>query len=76
MNLDSPIAPRRFDLGRLTPDQFEELCYLLARLEHPDVVRPAAPDGGLAAFRPDDTAVRGWQAKRFTKAVSWPPWVV
>lgn len=74
MSLLAPIGPRRYDLAGLTPKQFEELSYLLARLEFPDVVRPAAPDGGLDAFRPAETAataVRGWQAKRFTNAISW-----
>jgi hypothetical protein len=74
MALDAPIGPRQLPLGSLNPEQFEELCYLLARLEFPDVVRPAAPDGGLDAFRPGEsvaTAIRGWQAKRFTGRISW-----
>ncbi len=72
---DARIGPRRFNFRSLSEQQFQELCFLVARAEFADVIQPASPDGGLDAFRPASTvatAYRGWQAKRFTQAISWP----
>jgi hypothetical protein len=72
---DRAIGPRTFDFGSLSPDQFEDLCFGVVRLEFPDAVRLAGPDHGLDSMLSSDLegrAPRGWQAKRFTGSVSWP----
>lgn len=56
------------DLQELTPDQFEQLTFLLARSEQPDAVIVRNKDWGLDARLPDPMGrltLRGWQAKRF-----------
>ena len=59
----------------MTPDQFEQLTFLLARGEAPEVVIVRNKDRGLDARLPDPMGrltLRGWQAKRFaTGEVQW-----
>lgn len=66
---------RASDLQQLTPHQFEQLTYLLARAEDEQTVIVRNHDRGLDARRPDPMGrltLRGWQAKRFVTAeVQW-----
>ena len=60
-------------MGSLSAEQFEELCFQLARIEFPGVERLAPPDFGLDFVLRDEGRVgRGWQAKRYTEQISWP----
>jgi hypothetical protein len=63
------------DIQGVTPDQFEQLTFLLARAEGPEVVIVRNKDRGLDARLPDPMGrltLRGWQAKRFaTGEVQW-----
>ena len=67
---------RNFRYLDLHDEDFEELTFLLARLEEPDLVRPKAPDLGLDAVvlgEGDAPAPRGFQSKHFvTGSPSWP----
>jgi len=66
---------RARDLQDLTPQQFEQLTFLLARAEEPEAVIVRNQDRGLDARLPDlmgRLTLRGWQAKRFaTGEVQW-----
>lgn len=68
-----PSRRESFDFLGLPPDRFEELVFLLAALEIPDLVRTANPDGGLDALVPAGASgrvPRGIQAKHHTKGPS------
>lgn len=66
---------RHFPYLDLHDEAFEELTFLLARLEEPDLVRPKAPDLGLDGVvlgKGDAPAPRGFQSKHFTTgSPSW-----
>jgi hypothetical protein len=68
------IGARQFDLATLTPDQFQELTFLLAHAVEGDVVPVRAKDQGLDARLPGALGrrtLRGWQAKRYTGEINW-----
>ncbi|MGH2973576.1 MAG: hypothetical protein ACRDLL_01725 [Solirubrobacterales bacterium] len=65
---------QRYPLEDLTPQQFEDLVFLLARIDHTDVVPVRNKDRGLDARLPDrqQRTLRGWQAKRYEKGkINW-----
>jgi hypothetical protein len=67
-------GPQRYPLEDLTPHQFEDLVFLLARIDDPDVVPVRNKDRGLDARLPDrrQRTLRGWQAKRYEKGkINW-----
>jgi hypothetical protein len=70
---EQALSPRRFDFASQTPEEFEELCFDVVRLQFPNAVRLGAPDHGLDCLvgTPEGAADRGWQAKRFTGNISW-----
>ncbi|HST70127.1 MAG TPA: hypothetical protein VLI94_10760 [Solirubrobacterales bacterium] len=70
---DKPLGPRKFDFKDLTDDDFEEMCHELIRLEWPEVVKTAAPDGGADSLLPKKKKgwKRAWQAKRYTGTIYW-----
>lgn len=70
---EKPLGPRKFDFGELTDEDFEEMCHELVRLEWPDVVKTAAPDGGADTLLPlkEGGWERAWQAKRYTGTIYW-----
>ena len=67
---------RSFPYLNLHDEEFEELTFLVARLEEPGLVRPKAPDLGLDGVllgEGDAPAPRGFQSKHFTTgSPSWP----
>lgn len=65
---------RRYPLADLTPDEFEDLVFLLARIDDENVVPVRNKDRGLDARLPDphQRTLRGWQAKRYEKGkINW-----
>lgn len=65
---------QKYPLEDLTPPQFEDLVFLLARIDHADVVPVRNKDRGLDARLPDrrQRTLRGWQAKRHEKGrINW-----
>jgi hypothetical protein len=65
---------QRYPLENLAPQQFEDLVFLLARIDHADVVPVRNKDRGLDARLPDrrQRTLRGWQAKRYEKGkINW-----
>lgn len=74
MGMEQPVGRRRLDLAALSPDEFEQLCYLAIEIEHKDAVHIANPDCGVDVGLPtaDRAWARCWQSKRFTGSVSWP----
>ena len=69
-----PIGPDDPDLGALSPEQFEDLVFLLAHAEDAGVVPIRAKDQGLDARLPaagGRATAWGWQAKRFTRGINW-----
>jgi hypothetical protein len=73
MSTAAPLGPRRFDLPGLPPDDFEALCFRLARLEIPGVSGTRAPDGGADALLANPTGgyQRAWQAKNHRRKIDW-----
>jgi hypothetical protein len=70
----SAQGPRRFDFHGLSDDAFEELCFLVVLLEHPEAIRLRAPDNGADAALPEGANrryTRCWQAKRFGNQIQW-----
>ncbi len=70
----TPKGARTYDLLAMSDGDFEALCSRLVRLEHPTVVRPAAPgDGGADMVLPGAGATyeRCWQVKHFTGGINW-----
>jgi hypothetical protein len=72
MSAIAPLGPRRFDLGALSPEDFEALCVRLARLEVSGVTGTRAPDGGADALLSDPAGGyrRAWQAKNH-RHIDW-----
>jgi hypothetical protein len=70
---EAPLGPRQLDIGKLTDEQFQEMCSLLVRLEFPDARSTDNPDGGADTLlaRPEGGWERAWQAKRYTGTVYW-----
>jgi hypothetical protein len=69
-----PKGARTYHLLAMSDADFEALCSRLVRLEHPTVIRPAAPgDGGadMVLPGPGTTYERCWQVKHFTRAINW-----
>jgi hypothetical protein len=69
-----PLGRRRLNPSRLSPDEFDLLCFFVIGINFPEAVRIADPDGGADAGlkRPDGSFERCWQSKRFTGQVKWP----
>lgn len=66
---------RSFNFLDLHDETFEELTFLLGHLDEPELVRPADPDQGLDGVvlgARGAPAPRGFQAKHFTRGISWP----
>ncbi|MGO9794316.1 MAG: hypothetical protein ACLP8S_33770 [Solirubrobacteraceae bacterium] len=72
---ETPVGPRTFDFGKLSDEQFQEMCNLLVLLEFPSAQATADPDGGADTLLPKPTAgggwERAWQAKHFTSNIRW-----
>jgi hypothetical protein len=61
-------------LASLSPEEFEDLVFLLARIDDESVVPVRNKDRGLDARLPDplQRTLRGWQAKRYEKGkINW-----
>lgn len=72
---DPPKLPRQYDFRRMSADNFEEMCKLLARLHDSRAEGTSNPDGGLDALVPGeraDAAEVGWQAKHYPEQIAWP----
>jgi len=65
-----PLGPIRYDIGHLTDEDFERLCWLVVRSAYPTAEIIANPDGGVDALLPGASA-RAWQAKRYTGNIWW-----
>lgn len=71
---EQPLGPRRLNLGALTDEDFEEVCFLVVRLEFPEAIKLDNPDGGADSALPSEdraTYLRCWQAKRYTEHIRW-----
>jgi hypothetical protein len=71
---EQPLGPRKLDLGALTDEDFELLCFLVVLLEHAEAVKLANPDGGADAALPTSTSrdyARCWQFKRYPGTIYW-----
>jgi hypothetical protein len=73
MSESAALGPRRFDLPRLSADDFEALCFRLARLDASGVSATRAPDGGADALLagPAGRYQRAWQAKNHRRKIDW-----
>ena len=73
MAREEPLGPRKLPLGELTADDFQDCCHRLIRLEFPEVVSVAAPDGGADTLLPKTTEgwERAWNPKRYTEQIHW-----
>ena len=63
----------RRQLKAITPEQFEQLVYELARQEDTRVQRFVHPDGGADVVRPETASepAKVWQAKRYPGTITW-----
>jgi hypothetical protein len=73
MASEEPIGPRKLEVGRLTDEDFQELCHRLVRIEYPEARSVAIPDGGADTLLPRPTGgwERAWNPKRYTGNIHW-----
>lgn len=58
----------------MTDADFDEMTFRLVRIDHPDAVKMAVPDGGVDTLLPLSGRTgyeRGWQAKHYPNKIDW-----
>jgi hypothetical protein len=70
---EAPLGPRKLPIEAMQDEDFQEMCHLLVRLDHPEARAMRNPDGGSDTLlpRPAGGWERGWQMKHFPGSISF-----